>query len=207
MARKRARGRTTKRRTADEAKEAILAVAEQHLVASGPGGLRLQELAADAGVSHPSILHHFGSREGLVRAVVERAVRRLQEDLVRAVATAGPSPAVLDRVYEMMVERGHARLLAWLALSGVAPEVGPEAQAQWRALVEAGHAAQAARGTGRGRARTPRDTTFGMMLVAFALFGLAIIGPATMALAGFPSREAAVRDFRAWLAESISIAP
>jgi len=34
----------------------------------------LQEIAADVGVSHSTILHHFGSREALVEAVVTRAL-------------------------------------------------------------------------------------------------------------------------------------
>src|SRR5260221_641713 len=51
-----------KRRTADEARTAMLDAAEQRLVASGPAAIRLQEVAADVGVSHPTVLHHFGNR-------------------------------------------------------------------------------------------------------------------------------------------------
>jgi len=34
----------------------------------GTEGLMLQDIAAAAGISHPLILHHFGSRGGLIRA-------------------------------------------------------------------------------------------------------------------------------------------
>src|SRR5450432_3158548 len=67
-----ARAVTRRRRTSDEARAAILDAAERRLVSSGPAGIRLQEVAADVGVSHPTVLHHFGSREALVREVCER---------------------------------------------------------------------------------------------------------------------------------------
>ena len=72
-----------RRRTADVARQEILEAAERRLAQSGPQGLRLQDVAADVGISHPAVLHHFGSREALVHAVIERAIVKLQEDLVR----------------------------------------------------------------------------------------------------------------------------
>ncbi len=47
----------------------ILEAAQASIARSGPAGLRLQEVAEAAGVSHPTILHHFESREGLIRAL------------------------------------------------------------------------------------------------------------------------------------------
>src|SRR5947199_358921 len=61
------------RRTADEARAEILDAAERILVETGPGAIRLQQVAELVGVSHPTVLHHFGTREALVAAVVERA--------------------------------------------------------------------------------------------------------------------------------------
>src|ERR1700734_2003894 len=92
-----------KRRTAEEARAAILDAAERLLVAGGPAGLRLQEIAADVGVSHPTVLHHFGSREGLMEAVVARALDSLHADLLTAMREAPKSvdkvSHLLDRVY------------------------------------------------------------------------------------------------------------
>ena len=59
------------RRTPEEAKRLILETAQALVARTGPQGLRLQDIAAEAGISHPLILHHFGSREGLVRALIE----------------------------------------------------------------------------------------------------------------------------------------
>ena len=58
------------RRTPEEARRLILEAAQARIASTGPDGLRLQDIAADAGLSHPTILHHFGNREGLVRELV-----------------------------------------------------------------------------------------------------------------------------------------
>src|SRR5262245_30830908 len=73
-----------KRLTAEAARARILAAAERRLSEVGPEGLRLTELAAELGVSHPAILHHFGSREELVAAVVAGAIARLNARLIEA---------------------------------------------------------------------------------------------------------------------------
>src|SRR5579864_1988138 len=74
-----------KRRTADEARTAILDAAERCLVETGPAALRLQAVAEQVGVSHPTVLHHFGSREALVQAVMERAMGALEADVIAAI--------------------------------------------------------------------------------------------------------------------------
>src|SRR5215469_16716839 len=105
------------------ARDAILEAAERRLREAGPGAIRLQDVAAEVGVSHPAVLHHFGSREGLVRAVVSRAIAKLQDDLASALAAqferGRPDGADLfERVFAVLFDEGHARLLAWLLLSG-----------------------------------------------------------------------------------------
>src|SRR5262249_22912893 len=62
------------RRTAEGARREILDAAEKRLRELGPDGVRLQQIASDVGVSHPAILHHFESFEGLIQQVVQRAV-------------------------------------------------------------------------------------------------------------------------------------
>src|SRR5262245_6032327 len=71
-----------RRRTAEQAREEILDAAEKRLRDRGPDAIRLQEIAADVGISHPAVLHHFGSREGLVGAVTERAMNKLEHELL-----------------------------------------------------------------------------------------------------------------------------
>src|ERR1700726_2617867 len=95
-----------KRRTAEDARAAILDAAERRLVASGPAGIRLQEVAADVGVSHPTVLPHFGSREGLVEAVVARALDSLHARLLEAVRGspqgADQLASILDACFEAL---------------------------------------------------------------------------------------------------------
>src|SRR5580704_3265015 len=113
-----------KRRTGEEARTAILDAAERLLVVAGPAGIRLQEVARDVGVSHPTVLHHFGSREGLVEAVVARALDSLHRSLLAAVGASPQGPdqlaALLDSCYDALVRSGHGRAFVWLALSGYA---------------------------------------------------------------------------------------
>src|SRR5262245_18554336 len=85
-----ARPRT--RRSAEEARARILSAAERELMRVGPEGLRLTELARELRVSHPAILHHFGSREGLVAAVVQQAMRSLSADLLAALTAVKDAP-------------------------------------------------------------------------------------------------------------------
>ena len=192
--------KTRKRRTAEAAREEILTAAEARLIAGGPAGLRLQELAAEMGVSHPAILHHFGSREGLVSAVVQRAIGNLQQDLMAAIAGAGPrydGVPLLDRVYEMLATHGHARLMAWLLLSGYEPLDGPEVRAGWKKIIDMTHAARVA--TTKDNSLSREDTAFTVVLSALAVFGQAIAGPTTFAAAGLGRSAKAQAQVRAWL--------
>ena len=103
------------RRTPEEARRLILDTAQELIARSGPEGLRLQEIAAAAGISHPLILHHFGSREGLVRALVQEAVAELRDKLI---ATMGSADSSLEQEFDQVFDAyrdGLAQRLAWLA--------------------------------------------------------------------------------------------
>ena len=71
--------RPTRRRSGPlgEARERLLAAVVEHVSANGLGELSLRELAAAIGTSHRMLIYHFGSREGLMVAVV-RAVEAAQ---------------------------------------------------------------------------------------------------------------------------------
>ena len=86
------------RRTPEEARRVILDAAERRLSELGPEGIRLQEIAADVGISHPTILHHFDSREGLVLALTQRATDQLRADLLAAFTTPQTSDADIHRI-------------------------------------------------------------------------------------------------------------
>ena len=188
--------KTRNRRTADAARDEILGVAERRLVESGPDALRLQDIAAEVGVSHPAILHHFGSRDKLVLAVVDHAVARLQDDLVKALEVMPlDGIALFDRVHDTLSTRGHGRLIGWLLLVGHDPFAGRAVRAKWRQIIETTHAARMQ--LARGAAPAYEDTAFLVTLAALALLGLSLAGPATFALAGLPTGAKTEQRFRA----------
>jgi AcrR family transcriptional regulator len=201
-----------KRRTADEARTAILDAAERRLVASGPASIRLQEVAADVGVSHPTVLHHFGSREALVRAVVARALDSLHAGLMAAVQASpeGPPPgapgedqvaALLDAVFDALVAGGHGRTFLWLALSGYAPAD----DLRVRSFAEAVHAIRKRRRAGKKKAAARfEDTYFTILLPALALLAQSVVGEPELGAEAEAKEDAlGSQAFRRWLARLI----
>jgi AcrR family transcriptional regulator len=191
------------RRTAEKARTAILDAAERRLVASGPGAIRLQEVATDVGVSHPTVLHHFGSREGLVKAVVARALDSLHSGLLAAVHASPEGPdqvaALLDSVFEALVSGGHARAFLWLALSGYGPSVE---ELRVRSVAEAVHEVRRVRRKGRKRMPPFEDTYFTVLLPALALLAMSVTGQ-PHADGACDDAVCGPRRFREWLARLI----
>ena len=54
-------------------REAILVAAARVISQRGVRGLRVEEVASEAGVSPPLLYYHFASRQGLIRSALERA--------------------------------------------------------------------------------------------------------------------------------------
>jgi len=186
------------RRTPEEARRLILEAAQALIVTTGPEGLRLQDIAAAAGISHPLILHHFGSREGLVRALTRQAVAELRDKLVAAMASSEYSvEEQLDRVFNAFRD-GLAQRLAWLAT--VDPGSGTEGnQLIMRDIADTLHARRVARAP-PGVAITRDDTDALIHLVATAAFGDALYGAQLHRSAGLPATSETDRSFRLWLA-------
>jgi AcrR family transcriptional regulator len=194
-----------RRLSAEDARARILQAAERKLAEVGPEGLRLTELAAELGISHPAILHHFGSREELVAAVVSRAFTHTNEQLAQAIASRSPGrAAILDIIAEFYGKNGNARLIAWLVLSGRAPKQQARAGASrpLQRVIELAHAQ-------RSRAQPNReidydDTKFRSQLTALALLGDAIFGDLIRHASGDPTGAPAAREFRQRLAKLLS---
>ncbi|MCC6648882.1 MAG: TetR/AcrR family transcriptional regulator [Polyangiaceae bacterium] len=191
--------RPRRRLDAETAREVILDAAEARLVAVGPSGLRLQEVARTAGVSHPTVLHHFGSREGLVHAVASRAVRSMNAALVDAIAGSEGDEerlqAILARTGEAL-DSGHARVVLWLALEG---RVVDDAGSGLREVVDATHALRLARVPAGAEAPTREDTARTVVLAALALVAGAVVGPTLLERAGLSGGARSAAGFRRWL--------
>jgi TetR/AcrR family transcriptional regulator len=60
-------------------RQRILDAALSSVASKGYDGTSLDSLAATIGVTKQTILHHFGSKDGLLRALLERSVAELKE--------------------------------------------------------------------------------------------------------------------------------
>lgn len=115
--------RTRIRRQPEAARDNILTAAEGLLVREGPLALKLVEVASAAGVANATVMHHFGSIDGLHAALMERMTAELVESALAAVAQADLNPdgaidSTLQSLFETFESRGAARLAAWLELTG-----------------------------------------------------------------------------------------
>ncbi len=69
-------------------REAILVAAARVISQRGVRGLRVEEVASEAGVSPPLLYYHFASRQGLIRAALERASDKAPSAALRAESDA-----------------------------------------------------------------------------------------------------------------------
>lgn len=83
-------------RPPDEARRAeLLGALIGTFAAGGIGGRSLRDVAAAVGTSHRMLLHHFGSREELLLAIVEEVERRQASTLVELPDDAADAVAAM----------------------------------------------------------------------------------------------------------------
>lgn len=184
-----------KRRSREEARAEILAAATGVLAQSGPDAIRLDDVAAAVGVSRQAVLHHFGSREALLREVVRGAWVGLFGDLQTLVGDGGAfSPgAFVDQVDDVTRRRGNARLGAWLLLSGE----GLDEE------VFTGALGALPKALSQGAGIPEKDAQYALLLVGAALFGDAIFGARLRQALDLPDGEVERADFRRWLVAAL----
>ncbi|MEN6544168.1 TetR/AcrR family transcriptional regulator [Parvibaculum sp.] len=194
------------RRSAEEARRLILDAAEERLATQGPEGIRLQDIARDVGISHPAILHHFESREGLVRALIARTSAQFRDKMLGALQDRNGHQLepgeLIESVFEALSDRGTARLLSWMMLTDRMTEAS-SSRALMTEISSAIHSRRVKEAE-KNRAPAPdrEDTLFMAMLTANAAFGDAIIGRHLAEEAGL-GHDGIIR-FRRWLAQLLS---
>ena len=196
-------GKTRRRRSPEVAREEILNAAQRLLSRGGPDAIRLQDIARDVGISHPTILHHFGSRDGLIEALDARAIHALTADVARILQSdeEPQTGELVERVAETMDQQGLARLIALWAMRE--PD-GPSR------LEETDPAALVADVSELIRTRLDEiegikadrleAISFRVRLAVFAMFGQALIGDALSPVTG-QERNAERYRFRQWFSE------
>lgn len=173
-----------------------------HLRTEGVHAVTLAGLAKELDISHQAILHHFGSRDGLVAAVVKRAIDSFESELAGALRVIdGPlaaSRVLLQRAFEVMADEGHGRLLAMLALSNEPPP-NTAAFEQSKPIAMVAKMAHALRLREEPNASF-RDTLFTVMLTAYVVLATSVFEEAVTFGAGLEPSEKVSHEFREWFA-------
>src|SRR5918997_6805148 len=94
---------------ADSSPARILMEARREFAQRGFAAARLQDIAARAGLSHPTLLYHFGSKEGLYAAVIEDAFADWAAQTASAISTGlrgfDQVAALIEAGYRFLAER------------------------------------------------------------------------------------------------------
>jgi AcrR family transcriptional regulator len=119
------------------ARDRLLDRVVEHFAAHGIGDTSLRSLAGAIGSSHRMLHYHFGSREGLLSAVVER-VEQAQRDLLQALLAGAPDPAGLGgRYWREVTDAALTYGPLFFELSGQAMQGATHAQALRAGLIDA----------------------------------------------------------------------
>jgi AcrR family transcriptional regulator len=196
--------RTAKRirRTPEVAKLAILEAAERRLIEDGPDGVRVQHIAADLGITGAALHYHFGSRETLIDAVRRFSAKRLLTDIEAILETWDVDRLDLHLLGALFrktyADRGAARLIFWLALSGRKPR----GSGLLKGLIEAVHQTRERRAVARGRAPPPiSDTRFVIALLSSIHAVIPVAGDALLLSAAAEAGEQGVERFLDWVVD------
>lgn len=73
----------------DGPRQRLLESVLEYFAANGVGDASLRQIAASVGTSHRMLIYHFGSRDGLLEAVVEELERTEREVLAQLLAKQG----------------------------------------------------------------------------------------------------------------------
>ena len=122
----------TRRKSADERREEILAVAVEHFAEGGYHGTSTEVIAREAGISQPYLFRLFRTKRELFLACTDRACEKVIAAFRGAAERAEPGHELEDMghayVHELLPDR-HALLML---MQGYAAVADPEIQAHVR---------------------------------------------------------------------------
>lgn len=185
-------------KSSEEARNTILDAAEKLLVKSGLAGLKISAIANTAGMAHPNIIHHFGSREGLIQALVERVDRQATERITTALDRALTSPPqervdAMVEVFENAYHGDQGRASVWLHMSGA----HSSHKSNMQNVVEVSQRFRKSINPNASRENTNRL----VMLITLALAGEIVCGQTVKDSLGFGNDADSRAHFKRWLAE------
>lgn len=192
-----------RRRTAEESRAHILDVAASRLREFGLEGLNITGVSEEAGISHATLIHHFGSSAGMREALVNKMTSDLIQDLVEAIDARVPASQLTRNVFNKLAEGGHAKLVAWRAVEASDTSAHDmneqgrdpaETQALFRNLLT--HVQDPL------NANSGEEARRNIYLVAIAGIGYGLAGKALARLLDMPEEDLAA--FPDWLTEHMT---
>ncbi|GAC56204.1 putative TetR family transcriptional regulator [Gordonia hirsuta DSM 44140 = NBRC 16056] len=96
----------TERADAARNRQLLLAAAKSLIDARGAAAVTMEAVAREAGVGKGTVFRRFGSRTGLMMALLDHSERELQQSFLSGPPPLGPGAAPLDR----LISYGRARL-------------------------------------------------------------------------------------------------
>ena len=110
-----------RRMSPEESRAAALGAARELLVEVGPQAVTLKAVGARIGRTHANLLHHFGSAEGLQKALIEdlasRIVGTIKAAVIRSREAEDPAE-VVDLTFDAFGRNGAGALASWMILTG-----------------------------------------------------------------------------------------
>jgi AcrR family transcriptional regulator len=110
-----------RRMSPDESRAAALGAARALLVEIGPQAVTLKAVGARIGRTHANLLHHFGSAEGLQKALIAdlaaRIVGTIKAAVIRSREAEDPAE-VVDLTFDAFGKNGAGALASWMILTG-----------------------------------------------------------------------------------------
>jgi AcrR family transcriptional regulator len=179
-------------------------VARERLRQHGLDGLKIADVAQQAGMSHATLLHHFGSSDDMRRALVERMANELLTEFLGVLESHPPSSErrgeMLGRLFDTLANDRHAQLFAWLALEGGANAAvfDPATQSLLETFLDRLVGQPDLPALDRMNAR------FGVTLAVTSAIGLGIARP-WLERVGLVRSDADRRRFAAWLADLLGV--
>lgn len=184
----------------EEAKQAILDAAENIVYEVGTAGLRISAVAKKAGMAHPNIIHHFGSRENLLQELALRVGERSTKRVTAAILEAKQAPEeklvdAMTKVLETAFEGKEGRVAIWFHLSGEINTIRPHI----KQIVDAAHQLRLTLDPDVNLASTRRI----VLLVTMALIGEVVSGQALKESLQFDQELKKRAHFKRWLANMV----
>ena len=105
-----------------EMRKVALEAACAILTEEGPRAVTLTAVAKRIHRTHANVLHHFGSAEGMRRAMAETMAARVVETIAvsvrRSRETESGARTIVDLVFDIFDREGLSSLMSWMTLSG-----------------------------------------------------------------------------------------